>query len=56
LSTRLLTAGRGVPPSWFDSLDTLNHLVSDPQLKDAMYQAGVLGAPRIEIYEEVEAI
>lgn len=40
----------------FDSLDTLNDFVSDPQLKEAMHQAGVLGAPRIEIYEEVEAI
>lgn len=40
----------------FDSLDTLKHFVADPQLKDAMHEAGVLGEPRFEIYEEVEVI
>jgi len=38
----------------FDSLDTLKTFASDPQLKEAMHQAGVIGEPRIEIYEEVE--
>lgn len=42
--------------SGFDSLDTLNGFVGDPRLKDAMQQAGVIGEPRIEIYEEVEVI
>jgi hypothetical protein len=40
----------------FDSLDTLNSFVGDSRLKDAMQQAGVIGEPRIEIYEEVEVI
>ncbi len=40
----------------FDSLDTLNAFVGDPRLKEAMQEAGVVGEPRIEIYEEVEAI
>jgi hypothetical protein len=40
----------------FDSLDSLKNFASDPQLKDAMHQAGVRGEPRIEIYEEVEVI
>ena len=42
--------------SGFESLDTLNAFVGDPRLKDAMHEAGVVGEPRIEIYEEVEAI
>jgi len=42
--------------SGFDSLDALNGFVGDPRLKDAMRQAGVIGEPRIEIYEEVEVI
>jgi len=40
----------------FDSLDTLNAFLADPALKDAMQRAGVIGEPRIEINEEVEAI
>jgi hypothetical protein len=40
----------------FDSLDTLKTFASDPQLRELMHQAGVLGEPRIEIYEEVEVI
>ncbi len=40
----------------FDSLDTLNGFVSDPELKATMQEAGVSGEPRIEIYEEVEVI
>ncbi|MEX1124374.1 MAG: hypothetical protein WEE53_01790 [Acidimicrobiia bacterium] len=38
------------------SLDTLNGFTGDPRLKDAMHQAGVIGEPRIEIFEEVEVI
>jgi hypothetical protein len=40
----------------FDALDTLHAFIADPALKDAMQRAGVLGEPRIEIYEEVEVI
>jgi len=42
--------------SGFESLDTLNSFVSDPALKAAMVEAGVVGEPRFEIYEEVEVI
>jgi heme-degrading monooxygenase HmoA len=42
--------------SGFESLETLNAFVGDPRLKDAMQEAGVVGEPRIEIYEEVEVI
>ena len=40
----------------FSSLDTLKSFAGDPRLKDAMQQAGVIGAPRFETYEEVEVI
>lgn len=40
----------------FDSLDTLNGFLADPELKDAMERSGVIGKPRIEISEQVEAI
>ncbi len=40
----------------FESLDTLRSFVDDPALKEKMQQAGVTSSPRIEIYEEVEAI
>lgn len=40
----------------FDSLDTLNDFVSDPELKAKMQEAGVSGEPRFETYEEVEVI
>ena len=40
----------------FDSLDALNSFIADPELKTAMERAGVIGAPRFETYEEVEAI
>ena len=40
----------------FDSLDTLNAFVGDDRLKEVMHEAGVVGEPRIEIYEEVEVI
>ena len=40
----------------YDSLDELNAMMGDDRLKGAMEEAGVIGEPRIEIYEEVEAI
>ena len=40
----------------FETLDALNAFMGDSRLKDAMDRAGVVGPPRIEIYEEVEAI
>jgi len=42
--------------SGFESLETINAFVADPRLKDAMVEAGVIGSPRIEIVEQVEAI
>jgi heme-degrading monooxygenase HmoA len=42
--------------SGFDSLDTLQSFITAPELKAKMQEAGVLGEPRIEIYEEVEVI
>jgi hypothetical protein len=40
----------------FESLDTLQGFIGDPNLKEKMQEAGIDGEPRIEIYEEVEAI
>lgn len=40
----------------FDSLDALKAMAFSPGLKNGMQKAGVLGEPRIEIYEEVEVI
>jgi hypothetical protein len=40
----------------FESLDTLKDFAGDSRLKDAMQQAGVMGTPRFETYEEVESI
>ncbi|MDH3731514.1 MAG: cyclase [Acidimicrobiia bacterium] len=42
--------------SGYESLETLQSFMGDPKLKEAMQAAGVLGEPRIEIYEEVEAL
>jgi hypothetical protein len=42
--------------SGFDSLDGLKAFMGDPRLKAAMDEAGVVGEPRFEIYEEVESI
>lgn len=42
--------------SGFTSLETLRAFIGDPELKSKMMEAGVVGEPRIEIYEEVEAI
>ena len=40
----------------YDSLETLKEMMGDHRLKEAMQEAGVIGEPRFEIYEEVEAI
>ena len=40
----------------FESADAASAFASNPDLKDAMQRAGVTGAPRIEIYEEVESV
>ncbi len=40
----------------FESLDKAQGFLNNPELKEAMQRAGVEGEPRIEIYEEVEAI
>jgi hypothetical protein len=40
----------------FDPLDQLPAFAADPTLKERMHEAGVVGQPRIEIYEEVEVI
>jgi hypothetical protein len=40
----------------FESPDAAQAFADDPALKDAMQEAGVTGPPRIEIFEEVEAI
>ena len=40
----------------FTSLETLKAFIDDPELKSKMMDAGVIGAPRIEIYEEVDVV
>ena len=40
----------------FDNLDAAHTFLDNPDLKEKMSEAGVKGAPRLEIYEEVEAI
>jgi hypothetical protein len=40
----------------FDTLELAQAFLSNPHLKSKMTEAGVLGTPRIEIYEEVESI
>lgn len=39
----------------FDSAETAVKFVTNPELKEAMGRAGATSAPRIEIFEEVEA-
>ncbi|HKI86883.1 MAG TPA: cyclase [Thermoanaerobaculia bacterium] len=39
----------------FKSLDDARAFIDNPGLADAMKRGGVVGAPRIEIHEEVEA-
>ena len=40
----------------FDSVDAARAFVQNTELKDAMAKAGVSGAPRIELFEEVESL
>lgn len=40
----------------FDTADAALQFRDNPDLKGAMGEAGVQGAPRIEIFEEVESI
>ena len=40
----------------FDSLELAKSFLDNPDLKAKMTEAGVVGSPRIEIYEEVESI
>ena len=40
----------------FESLDSAHSFLGSPELKEKMGEAGVTAEPRIEIYEEVEAI
>ena len=40
----------------FETLQAALDLRDNPDLKDAMGRAGVTSAPRIELYEEVEAV
>jgi len=38
---------------WFASVDEAHAFANDPDLKDAMASAGVIGPPRIEISTQV---
>jgi hypothetical protein len=40
----------------FESVDAARAFVQNTELKGAMAQAGVSGAPRIELFEEVESL
>lgn len=40
----------------FTDMETLKAFVDDPELKAKMMEAGVTGPPRVEIYQEVEAL
>jgi hypothetical protein len=40
----------------FPSRDAANAFATNSDLKEAMGRAGVAGAPRIEIFEEVESV
>jgi len=40
----------------FESADAAKAFRDDPGLRDAMGRAGVVGHPRIEIFEEIEAV
>lgn len=40
----------------FPSVDAAQAFLGNPELKEKMMEAGVAGEPRIEIYEEVEAV
>lgn len=40
----------------FETLEAAQAFLGNPELKDKMQESGVTAEPRIEIYEEVEAI
>ena len=40
----------------FDTVEAAQAFRDDPELKEAMGVAGVVGAPRFEIFEEVESV
>jgi quinol monooxygenase YgiN len=40
----------------FESVEAAEGMINSPDLKAAMDRAGVTAAPRIELYEETEAI
>ncbi len=42
--------------SGFASMETAIAFRDNPDLRDAMGRAGVVGHPRIELYEEIESV
>jgi hypothetical protein len=40
----------------FDTAEAAQQFRDDPELKSVMGEAGVVGAPRFEIFEEVESV
>ena len=40
----------------FETLEAANAFLGSPELKDKMEEAGVVGEPRIELYEEVAVV
>ncbi len=40
----------------FDTAEAAQQFRDSPELRGAMEQAGVVGAPRVEIFEEVESV
>lgn len=40
----------------FDTLELAKAFIDNPTLKAKMTEAGVVGSPRIEMYEEVESV
>jgi len=40
----------------FETLEAANAFLGNPELKDRMEAAGVMGEPRIELYEEVAVL
>ena len=40
----------------FETAEAAQQFRDSPQLREAMGEAGVVGAPRVEIFEEVESV
>ena len=40
----------------FESVDAANEMIESPDLKASMDSAGVTSAPRIDVYDEAEAV